>query len=230
MRLLTILEGLGVGAALMYALDPDKGAHRRNALEDRLSATWNRKREAAVVMAHDLRNRTGGLVAETRRKMRHAAPTDGELYARVRVVLGHIGTHPEAVGVVVSDGVVRLTGHAMVTDAAEIAHRIREIPGVKWIQNELRVHASPAGVPSLQGRGVQVERWTPSQAALMGLGGLTLAVFGLARRNALGTVVGLVGGALVAKAFADTESRMRPSTQRSSGAPDDRFAEHAGLA
>lgn len=65
--LLMFLAGLGTGAALMYFLDPDRGARRRALIRDQAVALTNDAREAIEATTEDLSNRAYGLYAETRK-------------------------------------------------------------------------------------------------------------------------------------------------------------------
>lgn len=59
-----IIGGIGVGALLMYLLDPDRGRGRRSRLSDQLTSKVNRFGRAAGSKAHDLRNRAEGVMHE----------------------------------------------------------------------------------------------------------------------------------------------------------------------
>lgn len=60
-----LLVGVGLGAALMYLLDPERGRRRRALLRDKLVSASNKTADVASKTARDLRNRTQGLIAET---------------------------------------------------------------------------------------------------------------------------------------------------------------------
>lgn len=62
-RELTLLVGVGVGAALMYLLDPNRGRTRRKLLADKLVASTNDLTDVAGSRARDLRNRARGVLA-----------------------------------------------------------------------------------------------------------------------------------------------------------------------
>ena len=61
---LAILAGIGIGAALMYFLDPDRGPRRRALLRDKLVSFTNTAGEAIESQARHLRNRAQGLAHE----------------------------------------------------------------------------------------------------------------------------------------------------------------------
>jgi hypothetical protein len=68
-----LLVGIGVGAGLMYLLDPERGRTRRKLLGDKLVAWTNDLTDAAGSKARDLRNRAKGVVAETSGAVRDLA-------------------------------------------------------------------------------------------------------------------------------------------------------------
>src|SRR5215813_6081825 len=57
-----LLGGMGIGAALMYLFDPDRGRGTRARLSDQLASKANRLGETVGRKARDLRNRTQGLL------------------------------------------------------------------------------------------------------------------------------------------------------------------------
>lgn len=63
--IVAFLGGIGTGAALMYFLDPDRGARRRSLMRDQAVGLKNDARETISKTAQDLSNRAYGVVAET---------------------------------------------------------------------------------------------------------------------------------------------------------------------
>lgn len=59
------LGGIGLGAGLMYILDPDRGRARRATARDKVRSAVNRTGRAVGRSSRDLSNRARGLVAET---------------------------------------------------------------------------------------------------------------------------------------------------------------------
>src|SRR5215217_2313216 len=90
---LTLLYGIGVGAALMYILDPDRGARRRALLRDKCVRASNKTQEYVGKMSRDLGNRAQGLAAETRNLFRREDVPDYQLVERVRAELGRHPVH-----------------------------------------------------------------------------------------------------------------------------------------
>jgi len=65
-RLLTILGGLGAGAALMYFMDPEKGRTRRTQVQDKFTGLGNDLRHGFEGRSKDLSNRAKGLLHEAK--------------------------------------------------------------------------------------------------------------------------------------------------------------------
>jgi len=67
-----LLAGVGVGAVVMYLLDPEQGRRRRALLRDQLLKAQRVTGEAMEGRSRDLANRAQGAVAETRSAARRA--------------------------------------------------------------------------------------------------------------------------------------------------------------
>jgi hypothetical protein len=72
------LAAFGLGAAIMYVLDPDSGRRRRAVARDRALRAANDTQEAIEDTARDLRNRAQGTVAEVKGVFSPNQPTSGE--------------------------------------------------------------------------------------------------------------------------------------------------------
>ena len=66
---LLLLGGIGLGAGLMYMLDPDKGRRRRALVRDQLTRASNRASKALGRTSRDLSNRAQGAVAKARKRL-----------------------------------------------------------------------------------------------------------------------------------------------------------------
>ena len=148
---IALFGGLGLGAGLMYLFDPDKGNRRRAIMRDRglhLSKTANRELNRK---AKDLRNRAGGIVAETRKLVLSETATDEQLAGQIRTLLGRISSHPHAVKTLVEEGKVTVSGLILTDEIEPVLKGITSIGGVKEIENKLEAHASAEHISSLQG-------------------------------------------------------------------------------
>lgn len=149
---LTLLYGIGIGAALMYILDPDRGARRRALLRDKCARASNRTQEYAGKMARDLSNRAQGLVAETKHLFRHEEVPGDVLVQRVRSELGHHPVHVRAITVAADQGRVTLKGPALASEVDAIVSAVESVRGVNAVVNQLEVHEQPGSISSLQGQ------------------------------------------------------------------------------
>src|SRR5438045_3639814 len=99
------LCGVGLGASLMYFLDPNKGRRRRALAVDQLTRLMHEGECALDVARRDAVNRTQGILAETRSAMNdEPIPDDRVLSERVRSQLGRIVSHPHAINVIARSG------------------------------------------------------------------------------------------------------------------------------
>ena len=147
-----LVGGLGLGAALMYIFDPDRGKRRRALIRDKVEAAGNKLSDTADKMQRDLRNRAYGVVAEAKSVFRHDEVTDDVLVDRVRSRLGRIPVHIGAFDISAKDGVVTLRGQILADELPRVVRAARFVRGVKEIDNQFEVHERPASVPALQGQ------------------------------------------------------------------------------
>ena len=197
------LGGLGLGAALMYALDPQSGRRRRAIARDRLRHLGRQQRGFLARGGRDLGHRLEGGV--------HAlgggdAASDRVLAERVRAALGRAVSHPSAIEVEVTGGYAVLTGHVLERETRELMRRVGRVAGVKAVDDRLERHPSSDGVPALAGSGralhhrLERDIWPPAWRLVAGAAGLGSGVAGLARGGLVGKAMVVGGGALLARA------------------------------
>ncbi|HEX5387471.1 MAG TPA: BON domain-containing protein [Gemmatimonadales bacterium] len=207
-----LIAGAALGAAAMYMLDPERGRRRRSLFRDKAVRSFNKAGDAAGATGRDLRNRTRGLVAEARSKLRSDEPTDAQLAERVRAELGRAASHPGAIAVSAVDGRVTLSGEVLASEAERVETAVRKVRGVTEVNDELQVYDRAGDVPSLQGsvptRGDRPDflrtNWSPTTRLVAGLAGAAMAISGLRRRGVLAPVFEAGGLALLARAFSNT--------------------------
>jgi hypothetical protein len=104
----------------------------------------------------------GGLPGEERRgtgrgrhaRRAHPAPApsdpqaDAELRGRIQARLGRLVSHPRALHVQVSEGVVRLTGRVLAKECDGLLEQVRQMPGVQQLVNEMSAHDTPHEIAS----------------------------------------------------------------------------------
>ena len=146
-----LIGGLGLGAALMYLFDPDRGRRRRALIRDKAEGAANKAGDYAGKMSRDLRNRAYGLVAETKSIFQPEEATDEVLIDRVRAKLGHYSVHVRAIDVTAQSGTVILSGRVLAKEVPDVLRAVRSVRGVKRVENQLAMHPQPGSVPSLQG-------------------------------------------------------------------------------
>ena len=146
-----LIGGAGLGAALMYIFDPDRGKRRRALIRDKVEAAGNKLSDKADKMQRDLRNRAYGVVAETKSILRHDEVPDNVLIDRVRSRLGRLPVHIGAFDISARDGVVTLRGQILADELPRVLRAARFVH-VNGIDNQFEVHGRAANVPALQGQ------------------------------------------------------------------------------
>ena len=188
------LGALGMGAGLMYLLDPDRGARRRALVRDKIVHSVHALEGLAHKGARDLSHRAHGLVAEGKAFFRDEDVPDEVLTARVRSKLGRLVGHPHAIDVSANEGRVELRGPVLSEDADGLPAAIALIPGVRGVDSRLEIHATPEHVSALQGgerrarAGRARERWSPVLRIVAGIAAVGLFTAGMRRRDRLGSL------------------------------------------
>jgi CBS domain-containing protein len=200
-NILTLLAVAGMGAGLMYLLDPQMGGTRRSIARDKMIRAQRKTREAAAVTARDLKNRASGLLAEGKAKFSHNGATDEVLEGRVRSKLGFLVRHPSAIETRIEGGRVILSGPVLADEVDQLISGIRAVRGVSEVENRLQVHDQPGTVPGLQGdkpkptgqrMDILQQQWSPSTRFLVStLSGLAL---GLIAYSMIGDEMRTFGG------------------------------------
>jgi hypothetical protein len=208
-----VVTGLGLGVFAMYVADPERGRTRRKEIADKIVAIGNIKANAKDAMLKDARNRLIGFLYNTRSRFSRRTPDDQTLIEHVRAQLGHVVSHPGAIEVDAQGGDVYMLGEILAPELDRLLAAIRDIPGVKNVAHELMVHESPDHIPSLQGEhkvpghNLITDEWKPGVALAFGLAGAALAIVGITRRGVVGSSLGVLGSAILAKSWRDAEGK-----------------------
>src|SRR5512140_604921 len=164
------LMTLGLGAGLMFLLDPDKGPRRRALVRDKFVKIGNDVQETFAGIIRDLENRWYGVQAELESFITPEEVTDEQLVARVRSRLGRLVLHPRAIAVTAHEQVVTLSGPVLDEEFGKVVSGVSRVRGVKRVHNLLEAHSS-ADIPALQSApsAGMAAQWTPTTRVLAGM-------------------------------------------------------------
>lgn len=210
-----LVSGIGLGAALMYVLNPNRGRRRRALLRDQLVSAAHRTPDAIGTTARDLTNRARGLAAQAGSMFSREEVSDEVLVARVRSKLGRVVSHPSSIEVTANQGRVTLSGPVLAHEVDDLLSCVSGVAGVADVENRLEVHEQAGGVPGLQGGRprpgdrfeLMQENWSPAARLLTGAAGGALAAYGLSRRDPLSLTLGAVGVGLLARGVTNLEMK-----------------------
>jgi hypothetical protein len=201
-----VLTGLGMGAGLMYLLDPERGRRRRALIRDRAAHSANVGVDAMGAVGRDMAHRATGVAARLRRPFREEAVDDAVLAERVRARLGRAVSHPRAIDVEVTDGRVCLRGPVVQAEVTHLLNAIQGVRGVREVVSALEEHEEAANVPALQGGHTTARpylwqrTWSPTARLLIGSAGTALTGYGASRRDVPGALLAASGLGLLARA------------------------------
>lgn len=210
-----LISGIGLGAGLMYVLDPDRGKRRRALVRDKTMRLLHKTDDAVWTTSRDLRNRVRGLAAEASSLFSSDHPSDDVLVERVRSKMGRCVSHPGALTVTANSGRVTLTGPILADEVAGLLSCVGSISGVDEIDNRLEVHSEAEGVPGLQG-GVKREgnrfelfqrNWSPTARLIMGASGAGLMLYCSSRKDTSGSLLGTIGFGLLLRSLTNKEMK-----------------------
>ncbi len=217
--------GAGLGAGLMYLLDPQGGRHRRALARDKTVSALKTGGSAALKTGKDLGNRTKGLVHEAGSRLHWSEVDDQVLCDRVRSKIGRIASHPADIEVTSLEGRVKLLGSVPALEADQLLSTVAKIKGVKELDCQLQfLESDDASLESDQDNGKSRSRlaraWKPATLILAGTGGAALVIAGLKRRDKVGTALGAAGLGLLANSFTRHNGRDQDLLAGRNGAGD----------
>ena len=206
--------GAGVGAGLMYLLDPQGGRGRRAVVKDKSVSALKKGGTAAAKTSRHLGNKTKGLIADAGSKLRDSDLVGnlGELkdqgqalIAKVQRKVRRAVSYPAAIQAVVEEGKVILQGLVLASELAGLLVAIRAVEGVIEVQNDLEIHESAQDLAAFRNG---ARRWVgPATRVLTGGAGSALAVAALKRKDKLGAALGAVGLGLLAHGLTNFNAR-----------------------
>lgn len=212
---LALITGMGIGAGLMYILDPDRGKRRRALARDKMTSCVHKTRDAMQATSRDMRNRAQGLVYDVGSIFSKEDVPDATLVERVRSKLGRAVSHPSAIGVTAKLGRVTLAGPVLKGEVKNLLKAVSSVGGVQGVDNQLEIHDEPGNIPALQGEARRPgsrfelfqENWSPTARVLVGLAGGALATYGAARRSLPGLAMTSMGLCMITRSATNKDIR-----------------------
>jgi hypothetical protein len=220
--------GAGVGAGLMYLLDPQGGRGRRAVARDKSVSALKQGGKAAAKTSRHLGNKTRGLVARTGSKLRESdlAEEGQKLLKKVHKAVRATVSHPSAIDPILEAGRVHLHGLVLASEVARLIAAIEAVEGINGVENRLELHESPQDLAAFKGK----RRWVgPATRVLTGTTGSALALAGLRKKSGLGVALGAVGLGLLAHGIANPDVKNLTGKLRraKNGSADEGLAETA---
>lgn len=189
----------GLGAGLMYLVDPDRGARRRALVRDKGMHAARRFGVLCDKATRDISFRARGLAAEARSMARRDHASDEVVRERVRANLGRVASHPHGIQVEVESGCVALHGRIPQREVKPLLARVLAVPGVIEIENRLEPYEPEQGDSEQSaGRSARArQRWSPMTRLVMGAVGGGLIAYALKERGQLGAAAAAAGTAIL---------------------------------
>ena len=125
-----LVGGLGLGAALMYVLDPERGKRRRAIVRDKAVSGVNKAGNRIAARSRDLKNRARGAAAEVKSLTKSGEASNPVLEDRVRAELGRVVARPASIEVTADSGTVTLSGAVRTTEVDDLLSAVRGVSGV----------------------------------------------------------------------------------------------------
>ena len=133
-----VIGGLGLGASVMYLLDPERGRRRRAMLRDGVLSRAIDSELFLKKSRRDIGNRARGMAAKTRNRVFPGRPVEDDVLAeRVRSKMGRYVSHPGAIEVSVAAGQVTLRGPVLADEADGLVRAVESVRGVREVADRL---------------------------------------------------------------------------------------------
>jgi len=214
-KALIAIGSTGLGAGLMYVLDPDRGNRRRAVVRDKTAHLATSARDAVGRTSRDLTNRLSGLAAGVEALFETEQVLDEVLVQRVRSKIGRWLSHPGSIDVTAASGHVTLSGPVLANEVDHLIKCVSSVRGVTEVTNRLEVHDQAGNVPGLQDGqehpGPRFEliqaNWSPTARLIAGATSGALILYGAKRKGLIGAALGTLGGGLMARALTNRDAK-----------------------
>ena len=180
---------MGLGAGLMYVLDPTRGRTRRTRMTEKASSIYNSSTDAVSRTGRHLMNQASGIAASssTKSNWEQDDVPDDKLVARIKSKMGRYVSHPSAVDVTARNGHVTLNGPILADETRSLIDCVNGVPGVRSVESRLDVHDFAGTHPSLQG-GRDLSKYKSgargaSTAGVLALAGTGALLYGMRSGN-----------------------------------------------
>ena len=215
MKLKTLITTLGLGAGLMYFLDPQYGERRRAMVRDKANRFVSDIDESINIAVEDARNRARGVLLEMTARLSDERVPDWILEERVRSNLGRTGRYTRGVDSRAENGRIYLTGPILREDQDTLVKAAMRTRGVHGVEDQLQVVDNPQDIPALQSASVSrgqtrssaQHNWSPTTRLLSSVGGSLLTLYGLTRKGVAKPVLGTAGLVLTARGLTNLQTR-----------------------
>lgn len=204
------LMGIGLGAGLMYYMDPQMGNQRKSKVRNQMLRLQNQADDAVETAVHDTRNRVKGLLSRGIEIVSDEALPDAVLEQRARARLGFLTRAPGALQLQVDQGELTIDGDILAEDAEELVNALGRLRGIRAVRNNLRLHADDSDLPMLQKQSPldrNTMMWSPTRRLLSGVGAGYLLLYGVARGGIIGMIARLAGMGLGLRALTNMDMR-----------------------
>jgi osmotically-inducible protein OsmY len=128
----------GVGAGLMYMLDPDRGKDRRTVLRETVDRTARKTADEIGTASRNVGKKIKDITVNAKSSFKRQ-PADDVLLKRVGTAVGKILANPRLIGVTINQGLTTLTGEVAEHELPRVLEKVSRIPGVKAVINRLQV-------------------------------------------------------------------------------------------
>ncbi len=152
---LFMLGGIGLGAGLMFILDPDRGKTRRAQARGQAGTLLHRAEAILETRTGGLGSRAQRLVTAATSVFRPPVVTDEELVVRLHSELSRVLSNAGSIQVSVAHGRVTFSGPILAQDVRPLIESAARLPGVKHIDNHLTIYQNPDEIPGIKGHPLQ---------------------------------------------------------------------------
>lgn len=203
------LANLGIGAALMYWLDPEHGRRRRVEVKHQAIRLGNEGMRALDIATRDLENRVRGFVAESRARLSTDIASDETIAQRARAKLGRVCSHPSLIETSCHQGRLIVKGPVLEDERDQVLRAMSRVPGVRVVENALEpfVEASREARGLTGPIGARRRGFTPAGRLVMSCAGVLMCLYGLTRRGLIGGIVTTAGFGLTLRGVTNMHLR-----------------------